>query len=82
VCGSARLSVLDWCENSTRSACTPGFGYWEDGYIDCPRVNSPSDGRLLIDSEFSGHDFSASREDDGQQCFEVYNQGQGIADNS
>jgi hypothetical protein len=87
LCGESRLSSSDWCEacdpaqGRCKTACTPGFGFWEDGYIDCPRYSWGSNATnktISIDTDhhFGGHGFSA-KFDQEKQCVDVANQGKG-----
>jgi len=92
LCGDARMAAGDWCETCEPAngactlGCSPGFGYWEDGYVDCLQVAwedppLPTHGisnhiLVRIDNNFGGAGFAANYSAPGR-CVHVTNHGRG-----
>jgi len=91
LCGESRMSSNDWCEacepanGQCTVGCSPGFGYWEDGYIDCllhDRDSSLVGTTLSVaaDHQYGGKNFSAQINiKDGRECVNVTNHGYGYS---
>ena len=87
LCGESRVSSNDWCEacepvnGNCTVECSPGYGYWEDGYIDCLHVLPSERGwSISLDDDgynhqYGGADFAASY-NGTNQCMDISDPGQ------
>jgi hypothetical protein len=74
LCGDARISANDWCDRNSAD-CSIGFGFWEEGYVDCVQVNNPRDNMpVIIDPQYDGKNFSV-KYNGALTCFEFSSQG-------